>query len=101
MRRLRTGLASVIGMALVALLLWLLSPPPHVGAQAGITNFDSVVLAGDLLVGDDGTFGGNLNVTGVLAAADYITGAGDVTIPGALTVTDTLSVAGASTLTGI
>ncbi len=89
-------MAAVI---LMAALLWLLSPAPS-KAQAGITNFDSMTLAGDLLVADDGTFGGNLNVTGVLLAADFITGVGDVTIPGSLTVTDTLAVAGVSTLTG-
>jgi cytoskeletal protein CcmA (bactofilin family) len=92
--------ASLASIGLLAALLWLLGPVTDASAQAGITNFDSVTLSGDLLVADDGTFGGNLGVTGVLVAADFITDVGDVIIPGSLTVSDTLTVDGASTLTG-
>lgn len=83
---------SLVAMALLAVLLYLLSPAPG-HAQGGITNFESVVLAGDLLVGDDGTFGGALAVND-LTAADFvnITAQNVITLTSASTLTPTGSV---------
>jgi cytoskeletal protein CcmA (bactofilin family) len=92
------GAWALSGLLLGAL-LWLLQPAPAADAQGGITNFDTVVLSGDLIVGDDGTFGGDLSVTGIIAASSIIT-EGDLTLPGSIVVSDTLTVDGASTLTG-
>lgn len=61
-------------------------------AQAGITNFDNVTISSDLLVGDDGTFGGNMSVAGTLIAAEFVTDVSDVTLPGDVVVSDTLTV---------
>ena len=67
---------------------------------AGVTNFDSITLSEDLIVGDDSTLtddvaiGGDLTVTGAQAFT------GNQTLTGNLAVGGTLAVTGAQTFTG-
>lgn len=102
MKRLYNGAAAwLIFAALATSAFWMLLGPPDAGAQSGgFTNFDSVVVDQDILVGDDGTFGGSLSVSGVIAASSYLTAAGDLTTPGALTVTGNAKINGTSVLVG-
>jgi hypothetical protein len=55
--------ALLLPLLLVAVLLLYARPSPA-DAQSGVTNFDTVVLAGDLIVGDDATVAGDLTLTG-------------------------------------
>lgn len=73
----RAMAASLIFAALVSALLWTLAGPKTADAQGGITNFDTVVLSGDLVVGDDVTVGGTI------AAAAFVT-SGNLTLPGTI-----------------
>lgn len=100
MQRLKLLGGALLSGVLIGALLWLLAPTPVADAQAGITNFDNVTVSQDIIVGDDGTFGGNLSVTGVLAASEFITDGGALALDDSLTVSDSLTVGGASTLTG-
>lgn len=100
MAKVRAWSGTLMGIGLLALLLWLMTPSAPADAQAGITNFDNVTLSGDLLAGGDGTFGGNLAVTGAIVAADYFTDDGDIIIPGNWTFEEDVTVTGLLTVTG-
>ena len=100
MKKVKNWLLFLGPSLMLVTMLTFLNPAQEIMAQAGITNFDNVTINQDILVGDDGTFGGNLSVAGTLVAAAYITDTGDVSIPGGLTVTDTLDVASDTTIGG-
>jgi len=93
MRRLKFFGTTLATVAMLAALLWLLSPMPYAQAQDGISNLDTLVLSNDLLVGDDITLGGNLSVAGVIATSGVVT-------DGNLVLVGNLSVAGTSNLAG-
>lgn len=77
--------AAVVFAALATALIWaLLGPPQPATAQSGgVTNFDSVTVDRDLIVGDDVTIADDLTVAGTIAAAAIITD-GDLVLPGTL-----------------
>jgi hypothetical protein len=100
MHRVRLSLAPLVAMLLLALLLWSVQPTQGVAAQGGVTNFDNVTISGDLLVGDDGAFGGNLSVAGAIVAAEFVTDDGDIVIPGAWTFADGITVTGNASVSG-
>lgn len=105
MKQWRGWTAALAPIAVIALLMWLMNPAAA-GAQGGITNFDSVVLSGDLIVGDDVTIGDGAAVND-LTVADFVNVTAQteivLTMNGTLTPTGSLqpvSAAGAVSVNG-
>ena len=101
----QAGSALLLPALLMAALLLFARPSPA-DAQAGITNFDSVVLSGDLIVGDDVTIGDGVAVND-LTVADFLNVTAQteivLTMNGTLTPTGSLqpvSAAGAVSVNG-
>jgi hypothetical protein len=81
----RTILSGLIAAALLVVLLNL-----PVLAQ-GITNLSSLVLSGDLLVGDDATVSGDLTATNLTVDGTVTVPVGTLTLTGDLTLTGTMA----------
>jgi hypothetical protein len=62
MHTIRNVLGALLLPALLVAALLVFARHSPADAQSGITNFDTVVMSGDLIVGDDATLGGDLTV---------------------------------------
>lgn len=67
-------------------------------AVAGVTNFDSITLDSDLIVGDDATITDDLTVTGLATVGETLSVTGAVTASGRLSVGTILGIGGCPSL---